>query len=101
MGVGDRGSGPRPEKSQNKGFLSNTGPDPLNNHKATKQVFNVGPSWARQQNAIYGKGADGSLLLLFGIGEHYFSDIQNKEKKTLSEFDSLWQNFLNPCMRRE
>ena len=32
------------EKSQNIGFLSNTGPDPLNNHKATKPAFNVGPS---------------------------------------------------------
>ena len=31
---GDRGPGP-PGKSQNIGFLSNTGPDPLKNHKAT------------------------------------------------------------------
>ena len=28
-GGGGRGFGPPPEKSQNKGFLSNTGPDPL------------------------------------------------------------------------
>ena len=30
---------------KNIGFLSNTGPDPLKNHKAacTKPVFNVGP----------------------------------------------------------
>ena len=34
--VGDRGSGPPPEKSQNIGFLSNTGLDPLKNHKASK-----------------------------------------------------------------
>ena len=34
------------------GFLSNTGPDPLKNHKATKPTFNVGPSSARQRNAI-------------------------------------------------
>ena len=27
-------------------FLSNTGPDPLNNHKATKLAFNAGPSSA-------------------------------------------------------
>ena len=33
-------------------FLSNTGPDPLKNHKATKPAFNVGPSWAHQRNAI-------------------------------------------------
>ena len=36
----------------NIGFHSNTGPDPPENHKATKQAFNVGPSSARQQNAI-------------------------------------------------
>ena len=50
-GGGGKGSGP-PEKSQNKGFLRNTGPDSLENHKATKPAFNVGPSSARQRNAI-------------------------------------------------
>ena len=35
---------PPPEKSQNIGFLSNTSPDPLKNHKATKPAFTVGPS---------------------------------------------------------
>ena len=35
----------------NIGFCSNTGPDPLKNHKATKPAFNVGPSSARQRNA--------------------------------------------------
>ena len=37
---------------ENIGFLSNTGPDPLKNHKATKPAFNVGLSSARQRNAI-------------------------------------------------
>ena len=48
---GKRGSGPLPpERSQSYRFLSNTGPDPL---KITKlHAFNVGPSSARQQNAI-------------------------------------------------
>ena len=32
------------------GFLSNTGPEFLENHKATKPAFNVGPSLARQRN---------------------------------------------------
>ena len=42
-----------PEKSQkNIRFLSNTGPDPLKSHKATKSAFNVGPTSARQRNAI-------------------------------------------------
>ena len=40
------------KKSQKLGFLSNTGKDPLNNHKATKPAFNVGPLSARQRNTI-------------------------------------------------
>ena len=40
------------ENHKNIGFLSNTGPDPLKNHKATKPAFNVGLSSARQRNAI-------------------------------------------------
>ena len=52
---GDRRSGtpPPPENHKNIGFLCNTGPDPLKkNHKAAKPEFNVGPSSARQRNAI-------------------------------------------------
>ena len=45
-GTGDPDPTPL-QKSQNIGFLSNTGPDPVNNHKATKPAFNVGPSSAR------------------------------------------------------
>ena len=49
----DSGSNlPPPEKSQSYGFLSNTGPDPLKSYKANSQAFDVGPSSARQQNAI-------------------------------------------------
>ena len=53
-GGGDRGSRPPfpPEKSQKIGFLSNSGLDPLKNHKAIEPAFNVGPSSAHQQNAI-------------------------------------------------
>ena len=32
------------------GFLIITGPDPMENHKATKPAFNVGPPSARQRN---------------------------------------------------
>ena len=46
-----------PEKLQNIGFLSNTGPDPLKNHKATKPAFNVGPSSASFEWAIIGTPA--------------------------------------------
>ena len=50
---GGRGSGHPLENHNNIGFLScNTGPDPLKNHKATKPALNVGPSSARQRNAI-------------------------------------------------
>ena len=40
------------EKSQNIGFHSNSGPDPLKKHKATKPALNVGPLAARTRNAI-------------------------------------------------
>ena len=52
---GSRGGGggqgvktPLLKNHKNKGFLRNTGPDPLKNHKATKPAFNVGPSLAHQ-----------------------------------------------------
>ena len=43
---------PPPENHKNIGFLSNTGPDPIKIHKATKPAFNVRPSSARQRDAI-------------------------------------------------
>ena len=71
---GTRGSGPlHPPSLENHkaiGFLSNTGPDPLENHNANKPVFNVGQSSDRQQNAILMAfrwwSNDGPLLVLFG-----------------------------------
>ena len=52
-GEGGRRSGPSPLKiRKNIGFLSNTGPDLLEKHNASKPAFNIGPSSARQQNAI-------------------------------------------------
>ena len=46
-GGGEGGQGVRtlPEKSQNKGFFSNTGPDPLKNSSYQANI-NVGPSTA-------------------------------------------------------
>ena len=54
MGGGAGGPDPPPEKSQNIGFLSNTGADPLKNTKLSSKCkhFNVGPSSARPRNAI-------------------------------------------------
>ena len=51
-GGGGGGWWDRGENYKNIGFLSNTGRDPLKNHKATKPAFHVGPSSARQRNAI-------------------------------------------------
>ena len=53
-GIQRGGQGVRtpPERPQKYRVLSNTGLDPLKNQKATKPAFNVGPSLARQQNAI-------------------------------------------------
>ena len=52
-GGGARGPDTPRENHKKIGFLSNTGPDPLKNQKATKPAFNVGPSSARQRNAIW------------------------------------------------
>ena len=48
------------------GFLSNTGPDFLKNHKSSNPAFNVGPLSGCQRNAIIGPllGVLGSSLLL-------------------------------------
>ena len=47
-GRGGAGGPDPPLKNHNIGFLSNTRPDLLKNHKATKPAFNVGPLSARQ-----------------------------------------------------
>ena len=66
----------------NIGILSNTGPDPLKNLKATKTAFNVGPSLARQRNTIKiafrWQADDGLLSVLFGS----LSPLIKKNKKT-------------------
>ena len=49
---GGRGSGHHSLKIAKIGFVSNTGPDLLKNHKDNKPAFNVGPSSARRRNAI-------------------------------------------------
>ena len=51
-GGGAGGPDPTPLKNHQNQLLSNSGPDPLKNHEATKPEFNVGPSSARQRNAI-------------------------------------------------
>ena len=52
--------GPDQANHKNIGFVSNTGPDPLKNHKATKPAFNVEPSSARQRKTYkYGVSVAG------------------------------------------
>ena len=53
-GGGGGGAGVRTPliNHKNIGFHSNTAPDSLKNHKATKPGFNVEQSWAHQRNAI-------------------------------------------------
>ena len=53
--IGWTGGPPTPslENYKNIGFLSNTGWGPLNNHKATKPAFHVGPSLVRHTEGYY------------------------------------------------
>ena len=70
----DSGSGPHPtEKSQRIGFLSNTGPDLLKNHKATKPAFNVGPLSARQPLTKLSGSARGCTSKSFIFEKIYIS----------------------------
>ena len=50
-GGGGGGGGGRdpPENHKKIGFLSNTGPDPLKNHKATKPAFMMGHHWPARE----------------------------------------------------
>ena len=60
---GGGGWGSRPlENLKIIGFLWNTGPDPLENHKATSNVM---PSSARLRNAIKWRFAGGLMMAHF------------------------------------
>ena len=83
---------PPPEKLQSIGFLSNTGPDPLKNHKVTKPAFNIGPSSARQRNAIIAD--DGPTLVVFGSNH-----ILKKRKKKLDPSEkTFWIRACSTCV---
>ena len=51
-GGGGAGGLDPPVRNTKKVFFSNPGLDLLKHHKGTKPAFNVGPSSARQRNAI-------------------------------------------------
>ena len=56
---------------KNIGFLSNTGPDPLKNHKATRPAFSDGQPSSRQRSAILmafcWQDDDGPLIVVLRI----------------------------------
>ena len=70
------------------GFLSNTGPYPLEYHKATKPAFNVGPLSDRLKKhhlmAFRWRANDSSPLVVFQ------SSLPTSAKKTLSECQFSW-----------
>ena len=86
-----RASGCTPLKNhKNIGFQSNTGPEPLKNHKATKPTFSCLSSSARQRNAI----ESGPMMARFywyldPISPHQLKKIKIKKKYTFSELDPL------------
>ena len=67
-------------------FLSKTGLDSLKHHKATKLAFIVGPSSARQRNAIpmaFRWHADGGLLLVLFEPSLLPSSTKKRKKKNV------------------
>ena len=58
---GDRGSGP-PKNHKNIGFLNNTGPDPLKNHKATKPDSILGHHWPASETTFKWRFTGGPML---------------------------------------
>ena len=80
------------KKSQNKGFFSDSGPDPLKNNEATEPAFNVGPSSARKRNAIliaFRWRADDGPLIVVHVFKSSHPSSTKKEKKNVAKLDSL------------
>ena len=67
---------PSPEKITKilVGFLSNTGPDPLKNHKATKPAFNVGSLSARERVTL-------AIWIVFPLIKKTTKKNNNKKQK--------------------
>ena len=93
----DRVSGPPLKITNRKAvrFLSNT----LENHKATKPVFNVWPSLAHQRNTISmafrWRADDGPLKVVFGSSLPSSTKIKPVQPVRV---DPLLPNFLEPRM---
>ena len=72
---------------KNKGFLSNTSPDPLKTHKPTKPAFLLGYDLHASETpfkmACRWRADDGPLIVVFG------SFIPPQTKKTLSKLNPI------------
>ena len=88
------------ENHQNKGFLCNTGPDPIKKSQSYQASIQVGPSSARQRNVILmaflWRTDDGLLLVVFG--SPLPTSTKKNKTKSLSTLDHLWQSLLDPRM---
>ena len=60
--MGDRGYGPHSKNHKNVGFLTETDLDPLENHKATKLAFNVGPYRPTSETPFKWRFAGGPIM---------------------------------------
>ena len=100
---GGRGSVP-PKKSQNIGFLSNTGLDTLKNHKTTKPALNVMPSSTRQRNAI--KMAfclwadDGPFIKLWYLDHLIYHQLNKKKRFQIWTPPPSWKKLAGSALLR-
>ena len=81
-GRGRQGTGPPPEISQSYRFLSNTGPDPLKNHKLPSQHSMLGHHWPASEphlNGVRWRVDDGPLLMVFGSLDPLPSSTKTKQ----------------------
>ena len=98
---GTGGPDPPPSKrSQKIGFLSNTGPDPLKNRKATWPEFDIRPLLRRQRNAIRWKADDGTLLVVFlsSLLSSTKKTTATKNNKKSQSWTPSYKKFLDPRM---
>ena len=96
-GRGYRGCGPPLKNHKYIGFLSNTGPNLLKNHKATKPEFNIGQSSARQTPFKW-RFAGGPMMAHLKWYLAPISPHQSTIKKSLSNLDRLRLNLQDSLM---
>ena len=93
---GDRGSGPPLKNHKNKGFSSNTGPDPLKKWQLPSQHSMLGRHLHASETPFNGVSLAGRWWPAYS-GTWILPPLI-KKRKMLSKLDPLWQNFLDPRM---